>query len=243
MKNFLKISCVLLTFSYASQIIAEQKVDETQLAAKWTEIAKKSAEKAGFKHFQSENPSVNPKPKIENDGYSWYDRFQDVMNVKDKINPQIVMIGDSITHFFGGEPVAKNRRGQKVWQELYGSTQVLNLGFGWDRIQNAIFRIHAGQIDKLRPNLIIVNIGTNNTTGTKNAKTSTAEEMQEAYTELFRLLQHKAPKAKIVAMEIFPRDLAPNSKLRILNSQYNESLRKVVAKMRGIELINLSDKF
>jgi hypothetical protein len=48
------------------------------------------------------NPAVVPVPKLEQDSYDWYKRHEDVLAIQSKLNPQIVLIGDSITHFWGG---------------------------------------------------------------------------------------------------------------------------------------------
>ncbi|MGD0091582.1 MAG: hypothetical protein ABSE73_16820, partial [Planctomycetota bacterium] len=48
-----------------------------------------------------ENNALAPVPKLENDCYDWWARHKEVLKVKDSINPEIVLIGDSITHFWG----------------------------------------------------------------------------------------------------------------------------------------------
>src|SRR4029079_9997434 len=65
----------------------------------------------------SENPACLPKGKLEQDFYDWEARHTAVLEAKDRIHPDIVMIGDSITHLWGGEPVEpKGNRGSKAWQ-------------------------------------------------------------------------------------------------------------------------------
>ncbi|HVJ46924.1 MAG TPA: hypothetical protein VM511_11095, partial [Luteolibacter sp.] len=99
-----------------------------------------------------ENNAIVPVGKLENDFYDWNKRHEEILAIKDKIDPEIVLIGDSITHLWGGQPnEPKGNRGAIAWKELFGEKRVLNCGFGWDRTQNVLFRINNGEIDGLKP--------------------------------------------------------------------------------------------
>ena len=97
------------------------------------------------------NPATVPVGKLENDGYGWEDRHEAVMKIKDALKLEIVLIGDSITHFWGGEPdgARMGNRGRESWAAIFGGRKVLNLGFGWDRTQNVLKRIELGELDGL----------------------------------------------------------------------------------------------
>ena len=68
------------------------------------------------KEQEKGNNAVVPVPKLENDCYDWWQRHEAVIAAKQKIDPEIVLIGDSITHFWGGEPASPgaNARGPKA---------------------------------------------------------------------------------------------------------------------------------
>jgi hypothetical protein len=51
---------------------------------------------------QPANSAVVPVSKLENDSYDWWTRHADILRVQHSIDPEIVLIGDSITHFWGG---------------------------------------------------------------------------------------------------------------------------------------------
>jgi hypothetical protein len=57
---------------------------------------------SGLMKQQPANSAVVPKSKLENDFYDWWSRHADVLRVKDAVDPEIVLIGDSITHLWGG---------------------------------------------------------------------------------------------------------------------------------------------
>lgn len=61
--------------------------------------------------INSSNTAIIPVSKLEEDGCDWWERHNDVLKVKDSLQPEIVLIGNSITHFWGGNyPPLKNQR-------------------------------------------------------------------------------------------------------------------------------------
>lgn len=100
--------------------------------------------------------------RIEEDWYDWWERHHQSLKIKKEVNPEIVLLGDSLTHMWGGLPLDERNTGQRALDEFFGEFRVLNLGFGWDRTQNVIWRITHGELDHLDPNYIVLNVGTNN---------------------------------------------------------------------------------
>ena len=150
------------------------------------------------------NTAIVPVPKLENDSYDWYARHEAVLKVKDQINPEIVMIGDSITHFWGGPPELGNQRGPLAWKDLFGQRRVLNLGFGWDRTQNVLWRLDHGEFDGLRPRCVVINIGTNNFSATANARANTPTEVVEGIRVICTRIRTKAPESRICLLYTSP---------------------------------------
>jgi lysophospholipase L1-like esterase len=170
------------------------------------------------------NSAVIPVSKLENDSYDWWKRHADVLRIKDSINPEIVLIGNSITHFWGGLPKARNSNGPVTWASLFGSYRVLNMGFGWDRTQNVLWRLDHGELDGLHPRVVVVNIGTNNTSQTDNARMNTAPEIVEGIRAICGRIRSKVPQAKIILMGVFPREQSPTHPRRILINEINQLL-------------------
>jgi lysophospholipase L1-like esterase len=194
------------------------------------------------------NSAIVPVSKLENDSYNWWDRHAEVLRIKDSINPQIVLIGNSITHFWGGEPRLKNADGKlripngpKTWASLFGNCRVLNLGFGWDRTQNVLWRLDHGELDGLHPGTIIIHIGTNNTSETKNARMNTAPEIVEGVRAICQRVRSKVPGAKIVLMAIMPREQSPTHPRRILINEINRQLKDFAWEQK-ITLVDIGPK-
>lgn len=192
----------------------------------------------------SVNTAIIPTGKIEKDGYEWADRHAAVMKIKDEVNPEIVLIGDSITHFWGGLPdgAPKGNRGTQAWKELFGQRRVLNLGFGWDRTQNVLKRIQLGELDGLHPKAIVIHIGTNNTSKTPNARDSSPTEIAQGVGLIIDQAQAKCPGAKIILMGIFPRGKAATDPKRALLAEINRQLAPL-GKKPGVTYLDTTSQW
>ncbi|MBX3739410.1 MAG: acetylhydrolase [Akkermansiaceae bacterium] len=202
----------------------------------------------GLLHAQpaavAENSAVVPVGKLEKDFYDWDKRHAEILAIKDRINPEIVLIGDSITHFWGGEPAEpKGNRGADAWKDLFGERKVLNLGFGWDRTQNVLFRIQDGELDGLKPKLVVLHIGTNNLSTSKNAPTNTPEQVAEGIGAIIASVKKKCPDAKIVLMGVFPRGEKADNLFRAKIAEINVILAKTYASQPGVTYLDITEKF
>ena len=135
----------------------------------------------------------------QRDSYDWKERHEQVLKLNKEKAPQILLIGNSITHYWAGEPTAKYARGTDSWEKLFKGKEVRNLGFGWDRIENALWRIYHGELDGYQAEKIILLMGTNNLD--KNSD----DEIIDGINELVRAVRHRQPKAEIYVTGILPR--------------------------------------
>jgi len=190
----------------------------------------------------SSNTAIIPTPKLEQDSYDWYARHADALRIKEKVNPEIVLIGDSITHFWGGEPKANHVWGPKAWQSVFGKYRTLNLGFGWDRTQNVLWRLDHGELDGLRPRVVVVHIGTNNLTATANARQNTPSEVVGGIREICIRVRSKVPEATIILMGVFPHEENPECARRRQIVEINNMLTAVLGQTPGIHLLDIGRK-
>lgn len=186
------------------------------------------------------NSALAPVPKLENDSYDWYARHEAILKVKDQIKPDVVMIGDSITHFWGGRIDAKGQQnGPKAWHQLFGNRPVLNLGFGWDRTQNVLWRFDHGEFDGLHPRYVVLNIGTNNFSTTKNFTATTPAQTAEAIRAICIRIRSKSPESRIIVMGVFPRGQKANDPVRCKITELNKLLAEL-GKTPGITFLDIS---
>lgn len=190
------------------------------------------------------NTAVIPVGKLEKDGYDWEARHAEILKIKDQLNPEVVLIGDSITHFWGGQPDGGKigNRGTETWATLFGSRPVLNLGFGWDRTQNVLKRIQLGELDGLKPKAIVIHIGTNNLAKTVNARDNTPVEIAAGIEAIVTQAQTKCPGAKIILMAIFPRGKTAAEPKRAILAEINKLLAPLGQKP-GITFLDITSKW
>ena len=189
----------------------------------------------------SGNTAIIPVGKLEQDFYDWQKRHEAVMEVKARINPDLVFIGDSITHFFAGEPNEPSRnRGAEAMKTL-SDKPVLNLGFGWDRTQNVLKRLELGELDGVKPKAVVVHIGTNNLAGTKNARANTPAEIAEAIGVILDRVREKCPTARIILMKVFPRGEKADNAMRAKIAEINQGLDKYASRP-NLVLLDITSK-
>jgi lysophospholipase L1-like esterase len=180
-----------------------------------------------YKIEPNANSAVTPIPRQDD---WWIKRHQAIVEHDKQDNPQIIFIGDSITH--GWED-----QGKKVWQKYYAGRNAVNMGFGGDRTQNVLWRLENGEIEGISPKLAIVMIGTNNSNGNDN----TAKEISEGIIAICRQLRHKLPHTKILILAIFPRGEKPSAQ-REKNAEASK-LASTIADNKWIYYLDINDKF
>jgi lysophospholipase L1-like esterase len=188
------------------------------------------------------NNAVVPVPKLEQDSYDWYKRHESEIAAGPKINPQVILIGDSITHFWSGEPSTGQKNGPKSWDATFAGLRVMNMGFGWDRTQNVLWRIDHGEMDGLRPDFVVIHIGTNNFAGTGNCRESTPAEIAEGIKQIMIRVRAKSPGSKIILMGVFPRDEKAADPMRAKIKQLNALLAEY-GKAPGITYLDITDRW
>lgn len=151
--------------------------------------------------------------------YNWDNRHAEVLKRNRTVKPDLVFIGDSITHFWGGEPSDFRGRGEDSWKVMTGSRVATNLGFGFDYIDNAYYRIENGELDGIAPEVIVILLGTNNLGHRGDSAEACAENMKA----FLDLVKEKSPKSKILLLGILPRgDAVLNQKISATNRLYSD---------------------
>ena len=74
--------------------------------------------------------------------YNWEKRHNKLLELNKKDPPKICFFGNSITHYWGGNPKAPKNNGGDSWNKYLEDSDVRNFGFGWDRVENVLWRIY-----------------------------------------------------------------------------------------------------
>jgi lysophospholipase L1-like esterase len=169
--------------------------------------------------------------------YDWVERHEAILqlNKPGANTAQVVLIGDSITHFWGGEPKSARVAGASSWDKFIAPHKPINLGFGWDRTENVLWRLRHGEVAGLKPKAYVVLIGTN------NFQTNSVAETVDGIEEVCLEIRRRSPGAKLLLLGILPRGEAPNE-LRSKAADANALLKTRVAKLAD-KYVDLSDRY
>jgi lysophospholipase L1-like esterase len=161
--------------------------------------------------------------------YDWAKRHELTSAAVKHAKPQILFIGDSITHFFGGEQFdGYALRGKNTWDEFYAPRQAGNLGFGWDKTENVLWRLQHGAVEGIAPKLVVMMIGTNNSgnLGPNHPGNCSASDIATGITAIVLELEKRLPQSKILLLGIFPRGEKPNPQREKL-AEVNQMISKL----------------
>lgn len=131
--------------------------------------------------------------KQNRDSYIWHDRHEGFLAQAQEQKPEIVLIGDSITHYWGDD------NGKAAWDKLWKGRKVLNMGCGWDRIENVLWRISHGELDGWNAQKVLILIGTN------NLGKDSPEKIAKGISEIVSAVKFHQPSAEIYVCGISPR--------------------------------------
>ena len=134
--------------------------------------------------------------------YDWAERHSRILYRERRIapNPEIVMIGNSITHYWSGEPSHKTwHAGVDSWNDLFADRNVVNCGYGWDRLGNMMWRMMHEELDGFSAKHIFVMAGTN------DIYSRSEEDIAKGMVGLIEYIRVKQPTARIHIVHIYPR--------------------------------------
>lgn len=146
----------------------------------------------------------------EPDIYEWKKRHHDKLAAIELNRPRKVIIGNSITHYWNDEPGRTN--GPESWRTLMEPGGFFNLGCGWDRIENILWRVYHGELDGYRAEEVILMIGTN------NIGLNSDKEIVEGLQFLLTQITARQPDAVLKVVGILPRRSA-EERITELNKQ------------------------
>lgn len=112
----------------------------------------------------------------------------------------VVMLGDSITHGWEMEGTGDVRRGKRLFDRVFSSYKVLNLGYSGQRIENLRWRLENGELDGYRARVFTLMIGTNN----GNPPVCSADDIYGGIADIVGILRVRHPESKVVLCGLLP---------------------------------------
>jgi lysophospholipase L1-like esterase len=148
--------------------------------------------------------------------------------------------GDSITRRWGTSD-AQYKDFLRNWRANFFGWNAADFGWGGDTTQNILWRLTHGELDNVRPKIIVLMAGTNNVgkispQGPEDPRIDNIQRSIKAILDLCRL---KAPRATIVLMGITPRN--DNMAVMQIIDEVNARIAKF-ADGKRIKYLNINDK-
>lgn len=152
--------------------------------------------------------------------------------------PDLIFVGDSITHWWGGLPADASRNtGAAVFDRYYGDRNAANLGFASDRTYHVLWRLKNGELAGIAPKVAVVMIGTNNAPTPGHSPEQTAAGVKA----ICELIRKSSPATKILLLGVFPRDAQKKPDYVAFPGLVNRQLAKLDGK-DGVVYLNINDK-
>lgn len=130
--------------------------------------------------------------------YDWEKRHREILDLNQTNPPKTVFLANSIIHFWGGLPRTKSVVEEASWETFLTPLGVRNYAFGWDRIENVLWRVYHGELDGFNADRVMIMIGTNNLHNTDN-------EIINGLNMLIQAIQIRQPKAEVILLGLLPR--------------------------------------
>jgi lysophospholipase L1-like esterase len=143
-----------------------------------------------------QNTATNPVPL----GAGWVARHEGFVAQAKQGGIDILFMGDSITDFW-------RNRGSNVWNQYYAPRHAANFGISGDRTQHVLWRMNNGELDGIKPKVVVLMIGTNNTGKERNSDKirNTVPETIAGVQAVVADIRARLPDSKILLLAIFPR--------------------------------------
>ena len=169
------------------------------------------------------NSATNPVPRDP----KWVERHEGFVQRAKKGDVDILFMGDSITDGW---------RRQALWKEKYEPMKAVDFGIGGDKTENVLWRMANGECEGIKPKVIVLMIGTNNTG--KNS----APEIVEGVKAIVGDFRKRLPQSKILLLGVFPRGEKAENPFRDKIKAINTEIAKL-DNGKEIKYLDIGDKF
>ena len=153
--------------------------------------------------------------------------------------------GDSITRRWG----TSDRQYEAFlanWKQNFHGWNAGNFGWGGDTVENILWRLENGELDGVRPKVIVLMAGTNNVGNARPAggadPSMKVDEVTQGIAAILGVMRRKAPEATIILTAITPRNDGPaGAAVMPFIDQINDRLSGLCDGKR-VRFLNLNDK-
>jgi lysophospholipase L1-like esterase len=137
-----------------------------------------------------DNPAVAPEPRPG----PWRKQHESFVKIAAKGETNLLFLGDSMTAWW-------NSAAPAIWSRYYAPRKAANFGIGGDHTQHLLWRLDHGELDGIKPKVVVLLIGTN------NIPHDTEDQVVEGIKAVVQRIRSKLPQSKLLLLGITPRGL------------------------------------
>jgi len=193
---------------------------------------------ASAQDSKKENSATKPAPRDK----GWEKRHETFVGIAKRGNVDILFLGDSITDAWGGEGHGTNG-GHKIFTSKFVPMKAANFGIGGDRTQHVIWRLQNGELDGIKPKVVQLMIGTNNSNGADN----TAEEIADGVKGIIDEIKKKSPSTKVLLLAVFPRNTGKDDAAKKIQKDKIDKVNSIISKLddggKSVKFLDIGSKF
>jgi lysophospholipase L1-like esterase len=178
------------------------------------------------------NTALQPEPREA----AWIKRHEGFVEIAKAGGVDVLFLGDSITDGWRND-------GKALWHEHFAPLKAANFGISGDRTQHVLWRMQQGELEGIKPRVVVLMIGTNNTGLERDKITprNTVAETAEGVTAIVQGLRTKLPDSQILLLAIFPRGEKDSLERRQV-SEVNAALAKL-DDGQSVRFLDIGQKF
>jgi lysophospholipase L1-like esterase len=149
---------------------------------------------------------------------------------------ELLFVGDSITDAWRRPDSAQ----YKLFLERWGKHNPLNIGISGDKTEHVLWRLEHGEVDGLKPKVVVLMIGTNNL---GNKPQSTPGDTAAGVKCVVEKLREKLPDSKILLLAVFPRGKEVNHPFRAQVRSVNDEIAKLDDGGKHVKYLDIGAEF
>ena len=193
---------------------------------------------ASAQESKKENSATKPAPRDK----GWEKRHEAFVGIAKRGNVDLLFLGDSITDAWGGEGHGMGG-GHKIFTSKFVPMKAANFGIGGDRTQHVIWRLQNGELDGIKPKVVQLMIGTNNSNGSDN----TAEEIADGVKGIIDEIKKKSPSTKVLLLAVFPRNTGKDDGAKKIQKDKIDKVNSIISKLddggKSVKFLDIGSKF
>ena len=190
---------------------------------------------ACFSFAQLQTPADQPAPRADANSRLAH---QQLLEKAKQGRIDVYFEGDSIVRRWGATDYPALLAN---WNQNFFGWNAADFGWGADKIENILWRLENGELDGVKPKVIVLLAGTNNVGNRPPAEGEEvkAAEITRGLEAVLKLMRAKAPDSTIVLTAIFPRN--DDTAVMPLIDRVNAGLAKL-ADGAETRFLNINDK-